>query len=41
MGRNRARVGVALLAMAIIATAAGDAVAADRTVLMEYFNATT
>jgi len=41
MGRNRARVGVSLLALAVIGAAAGDVVAADRTVLMEYFNATT
>jgi len=33
--------GATLLAMAVIAVAAGDAVAADRVVLMEYFNATT
>jgi len=41
MGRNRACVGVALLALVVIGAAAGDVVAADRTVLMEYFNATT
>jgi len=40
MERSRTHVGVALLALAVIAAAAGDVVAADRTVLMEYFNAT-
>ena len=40
MERSRTRVGVALLALAVIAAAAGDVVAADRTVLMEYYNAT-
>ena len=30
----------ALLAMAVIGAAAGNAVSAERTVLMEYFNAT-
>jgi hypothetical protein len=40
MERYRAQVGVALLALAVIAAVAGDVVAADRTVLMEYFNAT-
>ncbi|HOC44178.1 MAG TPA: hypothetical protein PKJ99_14270 [Thermoanaerobaculales bacterium] len=41
MRRHSACVGATLLAMAVIAVAAGDAVAADRVVLMEYFNATT
>ena len=40
MERQRAHLGVALLALAVIAAAAGNVVAADRTVLMEYFNAT-
>jgi hypothetical protein len=40
MERSRTRVGVALLAMAVIGAVAGDVVAADRTVLVEYFNAT-
>ena len=40
MKRQRANLGVALLALAVIAAAAGDVVAADRTVLMEYYNAT-
>ncbi len=40
MERHGGRVGVALLALAVIGAAAGDVVAADRTVLMEYFNAT-
>jgi len=31
---------VTLFAMAVIGGVAGDAVSADRTVLMEYFNAT-
>jgi hypothetical protein len=31
---------VVLLALVVIGAAAGDVVAADRTVLMEYFNAT-
>ena len=33
-------VAATLLAMAVIGAAAGDAVAAERTVLGEYFNAT-
>lgn len=36
----RASAWIALFVMAIIGGAAGDAVSADRTVLMEYFNAT-
>jgi hypothetical protein len=40
MERHRVHVGVALLALVVIGAAAGDVVAADRTVLMEYFNAT-
>ena len=40
MERQRAHLGVALLAMAVIAAAAGDAVSADRTVLVEYFGST-
>jgi len=40
MKGRRVHVGVALLALAVIGAAAGDVVAADRTVLMEYFNAT-
>ena len=40
MERHRVHLGVALLAMAVIGAVAGDVVAADRTVLMEYFNAT-
>jgi hypothetical protein len=40
MVRHRAYLGATLLAMAVIAAAAGDAVAAERTVLGEYFNAT-
>jgi hypothetical protein len=40
MDRQRTRVGVALLALAVIGMAAGNVVAAERTVLMEYFNAT-
>ena len=40
MERQRAHLGVALLAMAVIGAVAGDVVAADRTVLMEYYNAT-
>jgi len=40
MERQRAHLGVALLAMAVIGAVAGDVVAADRTVLVEYFNAT-
>jgi len=41
MERHKVHVGAALLALAVIAAAAGDVVAADRTVLMEYFNATS
>jgi hypothetical protein len=41
MVRHRAYLGAALLALAVIGAAAGDVVAVDRTVLMEYFNATT
>lgn len=41
MQKHKAHVGAALLALVVIAAAAGDVVAADRTVLMEYFNATT
>jgi hypothetical protein len=40
MKGHRVHVGVALLALAVIGGVAGDVVAADRTVLMEYFNAT-
>lgn len=40
MERHRVHVGAALLALAVIGAVAGDVVAADRTVLMEYFNAT-
>jgi hypothetical protein len=40
MTRYRDHVGVALLALAVVGAVAGDVVAADRTVLMEYFNAT-
>jgi hypothetical protein len=40
MERHRVHVGVALLALAVIGAVAGDVVAAERTVLMEYFNAT-
>jgi hypothetical protein len=40
MESHKVHVGVALLAMAMIGAAAGNVVAADRTVLMEYFNAT-
>ena len=40
MDRHRGHVGAALLALAVIGMAAGDVVAADRTVLVEYFNAT-
>jgi hypothetical protein len=39
--RHRARcVAATLLVMTVIGAAAGNVVAADRTVLMEYFNAT-
>lgn len=41
MERHTVHVGAALLAMVVIGMAAGNVVAADRTVLMEYFNATT
>lgn len=37
---TRARVWAALLALAVIGGVAGNAVSAERTVLMEYFNAT-
>jgi hypothetical protein len=40
MQRHKAHVGAALLALAVIGMAASNVVAADRTVLMEYFNAT-
>ena len=41
MAKSRVRrLGPALLAMAVIGAAAAMAVAADRTVLLEYFNAT-
>ena len=40
MERYRVHVGVVLLTMAVIGAVAGDVVAADRTVLVEYFNAT-
>lgn len=40
MEKQKIRAGVALLALAVIGVAAGDAVAAERTVLGEYFNAT-
>jgi hypothetical protein len=40
MDRHRVHVGAALLALAVIGMAAGNVVAAERTVLMEYFNAT-
>lgn len=40
MKRQRTAGWTALLAMAVIGAAAGNAVSADRTVLMEYFNAT-
>jgi hypothetical protein len=38
--RSGAGTVVALIALAVIGGAAGDAVSAERTVLMEYFNAT-
>lgn len=41
MQNHKAHVGAALLALMVIGMAAGNVVAADRTVLMEYFNATT
>lgn len=40
MTRLGSHVGLGLLALALIGVAAGDVVAADRTVLMEYYNAT-
>ena len=40
MERREVHVGATLLALAVIGAMAGDVVAADRTVLMEYFNAT-
>ena len=40
MERYRVHVGAALLVLAVIGALAGDAVAAERTVLGEYFNAT-
>jgi hypothetical protein len=40
MESHKVHVGAALLALALIGAAAGDVVAAERTVLGEYFNAT-
>ncbi len=40
MESHKVHVGAALLALAVIGMTAGNVVAADRTVLMEYFNAT-
>ena len=40
MERYRVHVGAALLVLAVIGAVAGSVVAADRTVLLEYFNAT-